>query len=252
MGLKIMDIKRNIKCEFSYDGTEYHGLQIQPNQRTIQGELEKSIYKLSKEKVNIIASGRTDAGVHARKQVCNFITDSKIPAEKWKDALNSVLPSDIIVLNTEEVPLAFHSRFDVTKKVYRYYLLNNKNVDIFRRNFTWHYPYPLNLGKMIEASKIFLGEHDFTSFSSVKADIEDKTRIIYESDIWEENNEIIFQISGNGFLYNMVRIIFGTIVEIGSNKLELENVGELLKVKNRSLAGKTAPARGLVLWDIFY
>jgi len=247
-----MDNKRNIKCEISYDGTDFHGFQVQPKQRTVQGELMNSIYKLTKEEVNIFASGRTDAGVHAKKQVCNFYTDSDIPAAKWKNALNAVLPDGIIILNSTEVPSAFHSRYDAKEKTYRYHISNNKSLDLFRRRYVWHYPYDLNVVEMKKASKIFLGEHDFTAFSSAKTKIENKVRNIYQSEIWEENNEIIYQITGNGFLYNMVRIIVGTLVDFGGNRIKVEDIEEVLNSKDRNNAGKTAPAKGLFLWDIKY
>lgn len=246
------NVLKNIKCELSYDGKGFNGFQIQPNQRTVQGEIINSIYKLTGEKVNIFASGRTDAGVHARKQVFNFQTESNIPAERWKNALNSIIPDDILILNSIEVPMSFHSRYDVKQKTYRYYINNNKEQNIFRRNYTWFYPHSLNLEEMNSASKLFIGEHDFTSFSSAKTEIEDKTRIIYESSLWEENGEIVYQITGNGFLYNMVRIIIGTLVEVGSNKINKNDIIEIFQNKNRETAGKTAPAQGLVLWDVKY
>lgn len=244
--------KRNIKCEISYDGTDFHGFQVQPNQRTVQGELIKSIYKLTNEEVNIIASGRTDAGVHARKQVCNFTTDSNIPADKWKNALNAVLPDGIIILNSTEVELSFHSRYDVKEKTYRYHISNRENLNLFRRKYVWHCPYSLNIEAMKQASRIFLGEHDFTSFSSAKTEIENKVRYIYQSEVWEENNEIIYQITGNGFLYNMVRIIVGTLVDVGTDRIKAEDIEGILNAKDRNYACKTAPAKGLFLWDIKY
>lgn len=247
-----MNNNKNIKCEVSYDGSNYHGFQYQPNARTVQGELINSIYKLTKESTKIIASGRTDAGVHARKQVCNFYTNSSIPADKWTDALNSVLPKDIIVIKTEEVPFSFHSRFDVKRKTYRYSIYHNKINDVFRRNYSWFIPYPLSTDKMKQAVKLFIGVHDFTSFSSAKSDTENKIREIYDSKLWMEDNEIIFEITGNGFLYNMVRIIVGTLVEIGRGKMPSEEISNLLKQKNRIHAGVTAPPQGLILWDVLY
>lgn len=247
-----MENRKNIKCEISYDGTDFHGFQVQPNQRTIQGELINSIYKLTKEEVTIIASGRTDAGVHARKQVCNFYTDSNIPAARWKNALNAVLPDGIIILNSTEVPSTFHSRYDVKEKTYRYHISNKENLDLFRRKYAWHYPHELKIDEMRKASKKFLGEHNFTSFSSAKTEIDNKVRFIYQSEIWEENNEIIYQVTGNGFLYNMVRIIVGTLVDVGSNRKKIEDIEGILSSEDRNNAGKTAPAKGLFLWDIKY
>lgn len=247
-----MGNKRNIKCEISYDGTDFHGFQVQPNQRTVQGELINSIYKLTNEKVNIIASGRTDAGVHARKQVCNFTTSSNIPTDKWKNALNTLLPDGIIILNSTEVDLSFHSRYDVKEKTYRYHISNGENPNLFRRRYVWHYPYHLNLEEMKKASRIFLGKHDFTSFSSAKIGINDRDRTVYQSEVWVENDEIIYQVTGNGFLYNMVRIIVGTLVAVGSNRIKPEEIEGILGSKDRNNAGRTAPAKGLFLWDIKY
>jgi len=244
--------KRNVKLEISYDGTNYHGFQVQPNHNTIQGELEKAILKISKQQSVINGSGRTDAGVHARKQICNFYTDSTIPPERWKNALNTVLPDDIIILHSDEAPVDFHARYNVKNKTYQYVISNSKDINLFRRHYTWHYPYILDIEKMKEASKYFIGEHDFTSFSSAKTDKKNKIREIYSSELWVENNEIYFRINGNGFLYNMVRILTGTLVNIGSGKLRIDEMIELFDEPNRRKTGKTAPAKGLVLWDVEY
>lgn len=242
----------NIKCELSYDGTNFHGFQIQPNQRTVQGELHKAIYKIAKQNINVVATGRTDAGVHARKQVINFFTNSRIPEEKWEVALNSILPDDIIIMSSSKVQPKFHSRYDVKVKTYRYNIYNQRKIDVFRRHYTWHCPYSLDIDMMKEASRLFIGEHDFTSFSSGKTDIENKVRKIYKSDIWQDGNEIIFQISGSGFLYNMVRIIMGTLIEIGKGKMETDDILKLFQQKNRIQATKTVAAKGLTLWDVEY
>lgn len=243
---------KNIKCEISYDGTNFHGLQIQPNKRTVQGELTKIVSYLTNEEVSIIASGRTDAGVHARKQVCNFHTDSNIPINKWKIALNSLLPDDIVVLEIDEMPDNFHSRYDVLQKTYRYHIQNEAHINIFRNRYSWIYRHPLDLDKMKIASQLFLGEHDFTAFSSSKSTVENKVRKIYESDLWVENNEIVYQVSGNGFLYNMVRIIVGTLIEVGRNNIDIKEIEKMFLEKERTKAGITAPAKGLTLWEIKY
>lgn len=247
-----MDKKRNIRCEISYDGSDFHGFQIQPDKRTVQGEIESALEVITKQKISIIASGRTDAGVHARKQVCNFFTESRIPEEKWKSALKVFLPEDIIVLNTREESPTFHSRFDVKTKTYRYHIYTHPTLDVFRRKYVWHYPYLLNMQMMKEAAAYLIGEHDFTAFSSAKSDVENKVRTIYNAELWQNENEILFEISGNGFLYNMVRIIVGTLVKIGQGKMGKEEIWTLFENKSRSLAGKTAPAHGLILWDVSY
>ena len=243
---------KNIKIEVSYDGTAYSGFQIQPNAKTVQEELEKAISRLTNEEPKVIGSGRTDAGVHANKQVCNFKTNSSIPIERWRIALNSVLPEDIVVRHVEEVDCEFHARFGVKKKTYRYSIDNAEIPDVFKRNFAWHIPYSLDIEKMQEASRYFLGEHDFSAFASIKTVVKDKQREIYDFEIWNEGSFIYFQVTGNGFLYNMVRIMVGTLIEIGKNKRNKEEIKEMLLSKNRSNSGITAPAKGLILWDVTY
>ena len=243
---------KNIKIEISYDGTAYSGFQIQPNARTIQQELEKAIYQLTNEEIKIIGSGRTDAGVHAKRQVCNFKTTSSIPIDRWKLALNSVLPEDIVVNHAEEVSDNFHSRFGVKEKTYRYTVDNALIPDVFSRNTAWHIPYSLDIAKMQEASRFFLGEHDYSAYASTKTEVIDKQREIYHFNIWSEGQFIYFQVTGNGFLYNMVRIMVGTLVEIGSNKRDQQAIPDLLLSKSRIKAGITAPAKGLMLWNVKY
>ncbi len=242
----------NIKCELSYDGTFFHGFQRQPNQRTVQGEIEKAIYKIIKQKVTINSSGRTDAGVHARKQVCNFLIEGSIPAEKWKLALNAVLPDDIVIIQTSKADQDFHARYDVREKIYRYYINNSKTANVFNRNFTYQFFQKLDIEKMKIASKLFLGTHDFTTFASTKTDKENKIRTISQSDLWIEEDQIIYQIAGNGFLYNMVRIIVGTLIEVGKHKIESEEIEAMFSLKRRNIAGPTVPAKGLILWDVHY
>jgi len=243
---------RNIKCEISYDGTDFHGFQIQPNHRTVQGELEQALYRLTNQQTKMIASGRTDAGVHARKQVCHFLTNSKIPEEKWIFALNALLPDDVLVTHAEEAAFNFHARFDVKKKIYRYYIDHGVIANVFRRRYSWHYPYALDIEVMKEASQMFIGEHDFTAFSSAKTEVENKIRTIYDAKLWQDQNEIIFEIAGSGFLYNMVRIMIGTLVEVGRKKMNQTDISDLFYKKERALAGITAPAHGLILWDVVY
>lgn len=243
---------KNIKLEISYDGTNFCGFQIQPELRTVQGELQRSLSIISQSKITINASGRTDTGVHARKQVCNFLTELDIPSYKWAEVLNPLLPDDIVILNSSEVPLDFHSRYHAKRKTYRYAVHHNKTLDVFRRNYTWFYPYPLDITRMQEASQLFLGEHDFTAFSSIKASVKSKIRIISSSEVWQEGNEIYFQVTGNGFLYNMVRIMMGTLISCSRNKITPTELIDLFSTKERGKAGTTAPAKGLTLWDVEY
>ncbi|WP_458415168.1 tRNA pseudouridine(38-40) synthase TruA [Schinkia sp. CFF1] len=242
-----------LKCTISYDGTEFAGFQVQPKDRTVQGEVEKALKKLHKgEDIRIHPSGRTDAGVHAHGQVIHFDSSLDIQEEGWLMALNTLLPDDIVVMEVEKVDTEFHARYDVIKKEYRYFLLHQKNRDVFHKNHSYHYPYPLNLDKVIEGSKYFLGTHDFTSFCSTKSDKENKVRTIEEIEVWQVENEIIFRFVGNGFLYNMVRIMVGTLLKVGQGKLAPEDIKVILEKKDRRAAGKTAPAHGLHMWRVWY
>ncbi|MFG6497398.1 tRNA pseudouridine(38-40) synthase TruA [Fictibacillus sp. UD] len=242
-----------MKVTVAYDGTEFAGYQIQPSGRTVQGTIQAVLQKIHKgETVNISASGRTDAGVHAVGQVFHFDTDLQIPAEAWGKALNAMLPNDILIKKAERVESTFHSRFSALSKEYHYKLLIRKQPDVFSRNHMFHYPYPLNVEDIKRAAKLFLGTHDFTSFSSAKSEVADKVRTIFELDAVEEGNTLVFKIRGSGFLYNMVRIIVGTLLEVGQGKRKPEEISAILEGKDRSLAGKTAPAHGLYLYQVNY
>lgn len=244
---------RRLKCTIAYDGTHFSGYQIQPNNRTVQEEIEGTLKKLHRgREVKIFASGRTDAGVHAKGQVIHFDTDVNIPIEKWPIALNSLLPDDISIVDTEIVDSNFHARFDVKGKEYRYFMYISKKRDPFKRNYATNFPFLINLDAIREAMNYFLGTHDFTSFCSAKTEVEDKVRTIQEMDLFEENGLLVFRFVGNGFLYNMVRIITGTLLEIGTGDRDPKTIPEILAQKDRIYAGKTAPAQGLYLWKVFY
>lgn len=241
------------KCIISYDGSGFSGYQVQPNKRTVQSQIEAVLAKIHKdEHVRIYASGRTDAGVHARGQVIHFDSPLSLPHDKWELALNSMLPEDISVLSVEKADPAFHARFDASGKEYRYFLYQSPKRDPFQRNNAFHYPYPLNLGAMKEACNYLLGTHDFSSFCSAKTEVEDKVRTIETIEILQEEEQISFRFVGNGFLYNMVRILVGTLVEVGSGKRQPEEIVEILEKKDRRYAGKTAPGQGLYLWKVYY
>lgn len=237
----------------SYDGTNFSGYQVQPDQRTVQGELEQVLQRMHKGQiVKTTASGRTDTGVHAMGQVFHFDTPLSIEPDGWKRALNTLLPSDIRLVSIQEVSPDFHARFDVDAKEYRYRILRSLDEDVFRRNQTYHYPYPLDVGNMRTAALELIGEHDFTSFCSAKTEVADKVRKIFELELIESGDELILRIKGNGFLYNMVRIIVGTLLEIGNGHRPPDEVVEILEAKDRDAAGKTAPGHGLYLWKVFY
>ncbi|MCE4051771.1 tRNA pseudouridine(38-40) synthase TruA [Bacillus sp. Au-Bac7] len=237
----------------SYDGTEYCGFQLQPKDRTVQGEIEKALKKLHKgSEIKIQASGRTDAGVHAKGQVIHFDSDLDIPAGKWELALNALLPHDIVFSTIEAVDRSFHARYNVQGKEYRYFIHLSERRDPFKRNFAYYYPYQLDIGAIREALEYFIGEHDFTSFCSMKTDKEDKVRTIHSMRLVEEGDMLVFCFEGNGFLYNMVRIIIGTLLDVGRGKRKPESIKEIIEKKDRKAAGKTASANGLYLWKVFY
>jgi tRNA pseudouridine38-40 synthase len=242
-----------IKCIVAYDGTSFSGYQVQPGKRTIQGELEKVLEKLNKgASIRVSASGRTDAGVHARGQVIHFDTTLEIEPDRWRKALNSLLPADIAIQTAEIARPDFHARFDAVGKEYRYFLLPSKTRDPFQRNYAYQFPYPLDFKAMEEAIGHLTGTHDFTSFCSAKTEVEDRVRSLKEIDIYQENGMLVFRFVGDGFLYNMVRILTGTLLEVGTGRREARTMPELLEKKDRTLAGKTAPGHGLYLWKVFY
>lgn len=244
---------QRFKCIVTYDGTLFAGYQVQPGKRTVQGELERALKKIHKGKdIRVTASGRTDAGVHARGQVIHFDSPLNIPIEKWEIALNSLLPDDVAIIGTETVSDDFHVRFDAKGKEYRYFVHRSSRRDPFKRQYAYQYPYPINKDAIRQAAAGLIGTHDFTSFCSAKTEVEDKVRELQEIDVLEEGNMIIFRFRGTGFLYNMVRILTGTLLEVGSGERDPESMPAVLKEKNRSAAGKTAPPKGLYLWEVFY
>jgi tRNA pseudouridine38-40 synthase len=241
------------KSIISYDGSGFSGYQVQPNKRTVQSELEKVLAKMHKGKsIKVSASGRTDAGVHAKGQVVHFDSPLPISEEKWELALNSMLPEDISVLSVLKVDSSFHARFDALGKEYRYLLKLSKKRDPFQRDFAYQFPYELNLEAMKQASLFFIGTHDFTSFCSARTEVLDRVRTIETIDFLLEGDFLTLRFVGNGFLYNMVRILTGTLLEVGTGKRRPEEIVDILDQKDRRFAGKTAPAQGLYLWKVFY
>lgn len=238
----------------SYDGTDYSGFQIQPGKRTIQGEIEKALAKMHKgQSVRIHGSGRTDSGVHAKAQTFHFESLLSLPESNWKKALNVLLPDDIHVQSVKGVPVAFHARFDAVEKEYRYFISNEKEYDVFKRHHVYQFPYRLNIESMREACNHLKGEHDFTTFSSVKTAVKgSKVRTLSIVNCSRQGSQIELVFRGNGFLYNMVRIMVGTLIDIGQGKLDPSEIPILLEKKDRSLAGKTAPPHGLYLWEVSY
>jgi len=244
---------KRVKCTVAYDGSFFAGYQVQPNKRTVQGEIETALSKLHKgEPIKIFASGRTDAKVHAKGQVIHFDSPLNLPEDKWVKALNSLLPEDIAILESTYVKPNFHARFSVVEKEYRYKIRITKGKDPFLRNYVYHYPYPLNIERMKKGMYYFPGTYDFTSFCSAKTEIEDRVRTISYVDLIEDNEILTFVIRGNGFLYNMVRIIVGTLLEIGSGEKSPDDIPDIIKKMDRDAAGRTAPGHGLYLWKVYY
>lgn len=248
----MVESMRRLKCLVAYDGTDYSGFQVQPDQVTVQGEIEAAIKRITGETVQIVGSGRTDAGVHARGQVFHFDTASKVPLEKWAFILNNQLPEAIVIRSVEQVEPTFHARFDVKQKEYRYCIDNGPVPDVFFHRYADHIRHPLDLERMRRAARYLVGEHDFTSFCSAKTFVEDKVRTIYRLEVERDGQMIWVICRGNGFLYNMVRIIVGTLVEVGQNKRDPDEIPEILAACDREKAGKTAPAKGLTMWEVAY
>ena len=243
---------RNIKLKIEYDGKDFNGWQKQPNKPNIQGEIERAIYNITKEEVDLIGSGRTDAGVHALGQVANFKTNSNIPIEKLALAINSQLKNSIIIKKAEEVDERFHSRYNAKHKTYRYIINNSPCGTAIYRNLEYCFPIKLDVAKMQEAAKYFEGEHDFKAFKSSGTSAKNSVRTIYNASVKQEGEKIIIELTGNGFLYNMVRIISGTLLDVGLQKIKPEEVKNIIEEKDRQKAGKTLPAHGLYLVEVKY
>ena len=244
---------RNIKLVIEYDGKDFNGWQKQPTKLNIQGEIEKAIKQITGEEVDLTASGRTDAGVHALGQVANFKTNSNIPIEKIPIALNSNLKKSIVIKSAEEVEERFHSRLNCKRKTYRYVINNSKYGTAIYRNLETHIPMKLDIQKMKEAVKSFEGEHDFKAFKASGTSSKSSVRTIYKADVIDAGNERIYiELTGNGFLYNMVRIISGTLVEVGLGKIEPADIKEIIESRKRENAGKTLPPQGLYLLNVEY
>ena len=244
------------KMTVAYDGHLFHGFQYQPYQRTVQGTIETALYKMTKGKTVIVeGSGRTDAGVHALGQVIHFDYPGKqIPPERMICAMNSMMPLDIIFKKCAVVDEKFHVRYSAKGKWYRYCVSLDRFVDPFKRFYTGHYPYPVNIEKMKKAATDLLGTHDFTSFAASGGQIKNKVRTMYYVNIQKDqrNNEIIFDFICSGFLYNMVRILVAMLLEIGRGKRPVNDIPRVISAKDREQVRETAPANGLFLYRVFY
>lgn len=243
---------RNIKLTIEYDGTSYGGWQKQKNNRTIQQCIEEAIKLLTGEEVELIGSSRTDAGVHAKGMVANFITNSQIPADKFREAINTKLPDDIGIIKSEEVDKNFHSRYDSKGKTYCYTLVNRYEKVCIGRNYVYQVREELNYDLMKEAAKYFLGKHDFKAFKTNGSSVKTSVRTISGLELELKDDVIKIFVSADGFLYNMVRIIVGTLIEVGKGKIKPESIERIIKNGDRSKAGPCVPPNGLVLEKVFY
>lgn len=238
---------KRVMLTVAYDGTAYSGYQVQPNAPTIEGELNRCLKDLLQEDIKVIGGSRTDAGVHALCNVAVFDTRARMPGEKMSYALNQRLPEDIRVRKSQEVAPDFHPRHCDSRKTYEYRIVNTEFPVPTKRLYA-HFTYvPLNVKKMQEAAAYLVGEHDFKSFCSAGSQVESTVRTIYSLQVEKSGEEIVIRVTGNGFLYNMVRIIAGTLMEAGRGVWEPEHMKEIIQVRDRSAAGPTAPACGLML-----
>ncbi len=260
---------RNIKLIIEYEGTYYHGWQVQPGLKTIQGLLRSKLSMITKADTQVTGAGRTDAGVHALGQVAHFRTDSRMTPEEFKVALNSVLPKDIVIKHVEEAGDDFHARYSATGRTYRYTILNDTTPSAFLRNYAYMVSRPIDVDSMADACKSLLGTHDFSSFASTGDPVHSFIRTVSDARILDtgcwipalrvqdqassiERRLIHFQIEANAFLRGMVRAIAGTLLEIGKGKMSVEKMPEVIDARSRSAAGPSLPARGLCLISVSY
>lgn len=243
---------KNIKLIVEYDGTNYCGWQRQRNNSTVQQTIEEAINEITGEQVKLIGCSRTDSGVHAKMYVCNFSTNSTIPPDKMGIVINHRLPEDIVILNSEEVDSSFHSRYCSKGKMYSYTILNRSERAAIGRNYAYQYSRNIDIEAMRKASVYFLGKHDFSAFKSTGSSVKDNIRTIMQIKVENDGDYIKIYVAGDGFLYNMVRIIVGTLLLVGEKKISPQYIEEIIESKDRNKAGKVVPARGLCLEKVFY
>ena len=244
---------KNFKITIEYDGSPYHGWQRQTSDRTIQGEIEKALMTMTEEKVALIGSGRTDAGVHAFGQVANFHYDKALSPGNFQKGLNSLLPEDIVITACKQVPEKFHARYDVKSKIYHYRILNRNLPAAIFRQYAWHIRKRLDLDAMVGSLRYIIGTHDFKAFEGTGSPRANAIRSVTHADLVKiEDGYLVFKIEGNGFLRFMVRNIVGTLVDVGIGKNTPLDFNRILISKDRNLAGITAPAHGLFLMQVNY
>ncbi len=241
--------KKRVRLIVAYDGTNYHGWQVQPGVITIESELNRCLSALLQEEIQVIGASRTDSGVHALGNVAVFDTTARMPAEKISYALNQRLPEDIRIQKSEEVASDWHPRHCDSRKTYEYHIYRGEFPMPIKRLYALHTYHKLDVERMREAAAFLEGEHDFKSFCQTGAQVESTVRTIYKAEMVEDGSELIIRVCGNGFLYNMVRIIVGTLLEVGQGKRKPEDVKRIIEEKERAAAGPTAPAHGLLLYQ---
>lgn len=244
---------RRVRLFVAYDGTDYCGWQVQPNGITVEEVLNRELFRLTGEDIHIIGASRTDSGVHALMNVAVFDTDSSIPPERMAYALNQRMPEDIVITKSDEVGADWHPRYqDNVRKTYEYHIYNAPVLNPLKRKYSAFVSFPMDVEKMRRGAAYLVGEHDFVSFCNVRTNVSDTVRTVEDITVAEDGADIVIRITGNGFLYNMVRIIAGTLIRVGRGFYEPEKVREILEEKKRTAAGITAPACGLVLVEIEY
>lgn len=243
---------RNLKLTIEYNGAEFFGWQKQKNCRTVQEEIEKAFLTLTGENVSVEGSGRTDKGVHALGQVASVQTSNIMPTKNFKIALNDLLPKDIFIKKVEEVDQNFQARFSAKRKTYKYIVCVGGERGAINNSLIAYYPYKVDIEKMREVAKLLIGKHNFKGFCSSDASVTNFEREIYDLKINKKNRKYTFLVCGNGFLYNMVRIIVGTLLDVGRGKLSVERVKNALETGNRNNSGQTMPACGLYLKNVEY
>ena len=240
------------RVTLAYDGTDYLGWQVQPQGVTIQSRLQEALTHIAGETVSVVGAGRTDAGVHAQGQVAHFDLPTAVPPSGLLKGLNSILPEDIRILEVASAPDDFHARYQARSKTYRYYLDRAPVASPFRCRYTLHHPYPLDVEAMSQAAARLVGRHDFSSFRASSCEAKTSERDCHVSRFTEQGGELVYEVAANGFLHHMVRNLVGTLLEVGRGKLAPDDITRLLEARDRTLAGPTAPAKGLHLIRVDY
>ena len=243
---------RNLLFRCAFDGRNYHGYQVQKNAVTVMETLQNGIEKIIGKRDGIVGCSRTDSGVHAREYYFNMHTGSTVPPERFVRALNRVLPKDIVILDCREVPETFHARYSALGKQYIYRLYDGKLRNPFYEGFAYHYKRSVDVDLLNRAAAHFCGTHDFVGFSNTGTDVEDTVRTLSEFSVRRNGDFVEFSVTGDGFLYNMVRVLVGTLLKVNEGKLQIDELDDLIASKNRQRAGQTAPACGLYLTRVFY